>query len=78
VAREGGSAGRQTPLLRIRKEKSRDVARLEEELSDLLAAPVEISVKRRTRRGEQGEVTIAFGSLDELNGLIDKLRKMAL
>jgi ParB family chromosome partitioning protein len=34
---------------------------------------VEIRVKRRTRRGEQGEIAIAFGSLDELNGLLDKL-----
>ena len=55
------------------KTKSRDIARLEERLSDLLTAAVEIRVKRRTRRGEAGEVAIAFGSLDELNGLLDKL-----
>ena len=67
-------AGRQTPLLRVKSEKSRDVVRLEEELSDLLTAQVEIIVKRKTKRGEQGEITIQFGSLDELNGLIDKLR----
>ena len=67
-------AGRQTPLLRVKADKSRDVLRLEEELSDLLTAQVEIIVKKRTKRGEQGEVTIQFGSLDELNGLIDKLR----
>ncbi len=67
-------AGRQKPLLRVKSEKSRDVLRLEEELSDLLTADVQIHVKKRTKRGEQGEVTIAFGSLDELNGLIDKLR----
>jgi ParB family chromosome partitioning protein len=67
-------AGRQTPLLRVKAEKSRDVLRLEEELSDLLTAQVQILVKKRTKRGEQGEVTIQFGSLDELNGLIDKLR----
>jgi ParB family chromosome partitioning protein len=30
-------------------------------------------VKKRTARGEQGEVAIAFGSLDELNGLLQKL-----
>jgi len=48
--------------------------RLEEELSDLLTSAVEIRIRKRTRRGEQGEVAIAFGSLDELNGLIDKLR----
>ena len=67
-------AGRQTPLLRVAQEKSRDVVRLEEELSDFLTAQVEIHVKRKTKRGEQGEITIQFGSLDELNGLIDKLR----
>jgi len=72
VARSG--AGRQTPLLRVKNDKSRDVLRLEEELSDLLTAQVEIHVKKRTKRGEQGEVSIQFGSLEELNGLIDKLR----
>lgn len=69
-------AGRQTPLLSVRKDKSRDVVRLEEELSDLLAAQVEINVKRRTKRGEQGDVIIQFASLDELNGLIDRLRRL--
>jgi ParB family chromosome partitioning protein len=34
---------------------------------------VEIRVKRRTRRGETGEVAIAFGSLEELNGLLERL-----
>ena len=74
VARNG--AGRQKPLMRMKNgnDKSRDVLRLEEELSDALAAQVEIHVKKRTKRGEQGELTIQFGSLDELNGLIDKLR----
>jgi len=73
VARTQGM-GRQTPLLRVKQEKSRDLQRIEEALSDLLTAPVQIHVRKRTKRGEQGEVTIAFGSLDELNGLIDKLR----
>jgi ParB family chromosome partitioning protein len=53
--------------------KGRDVARLEEELSDILAAAVDIRIKRRTARGEQGEVAIAFGSLEELNGLLERL-----
>jgi ParB family chromosome partitioning protein len=64
---------RQQPLLRVAREKPRDVARIEEELSDALTAKVEIRIKKRTKRGEQGEVAIAFGSLDELNGLLDKL-----
>jgi ParB family chromosome partitioning protein len=61
-----------------KKEKSRDVRRVEEELSDLLMAQVEVKVKKRVKRlgkiEEMGELTIQFGSLDELNGLIDKLR----
>jgi ParB family chromosome partitioning protein len=59
-------------------EKSRDVRRLEEELSDLLTAEVEVRVKKRVKRNgraeEMGEVAIQFGSLEELSGLIDKLR----
>ena len=67
---------RQQPLLRVKRPRSRDVVRLEEELSDLLTAKVEIRVKssKRGREGEQGEVAIAFASLDELNGLLEKLR----
>jgi ParB family chromosome partitioning protein len=53
--------------------KARDITRLEERLADRLTAPVEIRVKRRTRRGEQGEIAIRFDSLDELNGLLEKL-----
>jgi ParB family transcriptional regulator, chromosome partitioning protein len=56
-----------------RKPKPRDLARLEERLADRLTAAVEIRVKRRTARGEAGEIAIRFGSLDELNGLLDKL-----
>jgi ParB family chromosome partitioning protein len=51
----------------------REIARLQERLADALAAAVEIRVKRRTKRGEQGEIAIRFDSLDELNGLLDKL-----
>jgi ParB family transcriptional regulator, chromosome partitioning protein len=47
--------------------------RLEEQLADALATAVEIRVHRKTQRGEQGEIAIAFGSLDELNGLLEKL-----
>lgn len=74
VAKTQGQ-GRQTPLLRVKSEKTRDVLRLEEELSDLLTAQVSIHIRRKTLRGEQGELTIQFGSLDELDGLIDKLRR---
>ncbi|MBC7717254.1 MAG: ParB/RepB/Spo0J family partition protein [Pseudorhodobacter sp.] len=72
VQRAGASA-RQKPLLREAQQKSRDIARIEQELSDALTAAVEVRVKKRTKRGEQGEVAIAFGSLEELNGLLEKL-----
>ncbi len=64
-----------------KKEKSRDIKRIEEELSDLLMAAVEVRVKKRVKRHgrleDVGELSIGFGSLDELNGLIDKLRGTA-
>lgn len=72
LANRAGSS-RQKPLIKVQAEKPRDLRRIEEELSDALTATVEIRVKKRTRHGEQGEVAIAFGSLDELNGLLDKL-----
>ncbi|MEJ6021289.1 ParB/RepB/Spo0J family partition protein [Ramlibacter sp. PS4R-6] len=59
-------------------EKSRDLRRVEEELSDLLTAEVDVRVKKRVKRNgrveETGEVAIQFSSLEELNGLIDRLR----
>jgi ParB family transcriptional regulator, chromosome partitioning protein len=73
VARLAAHGGRQAPLLRVKTEKPRDLLRLEEQLADRLAAAVDIRVKRKTRRGETGEIAIAFGSLDELNGLLHKL-----
>ena len=73
VHRQHDEAGRAPAAASPAPAKSRDVQRLEDLLSDLLTAPVEIRVKRRTRRGEQGEVAIAFGSLDELNGLLERL-----
>lgn len=72
VARADDSS-RQKPAPRVTDAKSRDLLRIEQDLSDALTAKVEVRVKKRTARGEQGEVAIAFGSLDELNGLLDKL-----
>lgn len=61
-----------------KKEKSRDIRRVEEELADLLAAQVEVRIKKRVKRHgrmeEMGELAIGFGSLDALNGLIERLR----
>ena len=60
-----------------KKEKSRDLKRVEEELSDLLMAQVEVRVKKRVKRNgrmeDMGEISIQFASLDELNGLIERL-----
>ena len=61
-----------------KKEKSRDMKRVEEELSDLLMAAVEVRVKKRVKRAgrmeDMGELAIQFGSIEELNGLIERLR----
>lgn len=58
--------------------KSADVRRVEEELSDLLMAQVEVRIKKRVKRHgkveETGELAIQFGSIDALNGLIARLR----
>jgi ParB family chromosome partitioning protein len=48
-----------------------DGRRLQEELSDSLGA----TVKLKPRRGGRGSVVIDYGSLDELQGLIARLRK---
>jgi len=62
-----------------KRDKSRDVKRVEEELSDLLAAQVEVRVKKHVKRGgkvlDQGELAIQFSSMDELNALIDRIRQ---
>jgi ParB family chromosome partitioning protein len=47
----------------------RDLARLQERLADALAAPVTIRANARGR----GSVTIGFGSLDQFQGLLDRL-----
>ena len=58
---------------RTKAQKPRELLRIEQQLSDILTAEVDIRVKKRTPRGEQGELAIAFGSLDELNGLLARL-----
>jgi ParB family chromosome partitioning protein len=52
------------------KEKSRDLERLEEELSDEMATTVSIKVGARNK----GEMVIAFAGLDQLDGIIARLR----
>ena len=61
-----------------RPTKTADVSSVEEELSDLLTAQVEVRIKKRVKRHgrveETGELAIQFGSIDALNGLIARLR----
>jgi ParB family chromosome partitioning protein len=52
------------------KEKSRDITRLEEELSDALATPVTIKLGAKNK----GQLIISFSDLDALDGVIAKLR----
>ena len=51
----------------------RDVLRLQEELSDYLGASVDI---RTTKKGS-GSVRIEFGNLDQLEGILQRLRPSA-
>ena len=66
-----------TPMARANRQRGRDIDRIEQQLSDALSAPVEVRVKKRTTKGEVGEVVIAFTSLDELNGLLLRLGHVA-
>ncbi len=52
------------------KKADRDLERLEEELSDGLGATVKISANRKGA----GSLTIRFGSLDQLDGLLARLK----
>ena len=47
-----------------------DIARLEQELTETLCAPVSL----RHRAGGKGEMTIRYTSLDELDGILERLR----
>ena len=52
------------------KKEDRDVARLEEELADALGAQVKIKMSAKGA----GQIAIGFSSLDQLDGLLEKLR----
>jgi len=56
------------------KEKSRDITRLEEELSDILATQVSI----KTGAKNKGQLIINFSDLDALDGVITRLRGEAV
>lgn len=64
------SAGDATPAATRAPQKSSDWLHVEQELSDLLMATVTIRLKKRAA----GELAISFGSLDALDGLIERLR----
>ena len=51
--------------------KDRDLLRLEEELADLLGASVNI----RTNRKGRGRLSIDFADLDQLDGILSRLRQ---
>jgi ParB family chromosome partitioning protein len=55
---------------KAKAEPSGDLARLEEELSDIVGAPVAIAANARGA----GKLVIRFNDLDQLDGLIARLR----
>ncbi|MDR5752067.1 MULTISPECIES: ParB/RepB/Spo0J family partition protein [unclassified Caballeronia] len=69
------STTKETPATkaRVANDGGRDTRRLEEELSDLLSASVKIKVGGRGR----GKLTIDFGDLDSLEGILSRLRGTA-
>lgn len=69
VRRQDGQDG--APKKTRSSEKPRDLMRLEEELSDAVAARVSIRLKAKNR----GELTIDFSGLDELEGLVARLKR---
>jgi ParB family chromosome partitioning protein len=58
------------PSKAFKQKKSRDLSRLEDELADTLSAAVNIKLGR----GGRGQLSIEFGSLDALDGIIARLR----
>jgi ParB family chromosome partitioning protein len=63
------SLGQKNSKTGSKAEKPRDLLRLEEALSDALATSVSIKINARNA----GEVVIAFGSLDQLDGITKRL-----
>ena len=62
-----------TPVRAVAKSIDKDVRRLQDELSDLLGAEVQIVANSKG----QGKVSIRYHSLDQLDGLISAMRKNA-
>lgn len=59
------------PARKAAASQSRDLQRLEEDLADLVGASVKISANRKGA----GTLAIRFSSLDQLDGLLERLRR---
>lgn len=66
----GWQGGRSKKATTPPKAKTADVAHLEQELTELLCAPVQV----RHQASNKGQVVIGYTSLDELDGLLARLR----
>jgi ParB family chromosome partitioning protein len=58
------------PTPKVGQEKNRDLVRLEEDIADAIGATVKVSANRKGA----GALTIRFGSLDQLDGILKRLR----
>jgi ParB family chromosome partitioning protein len=70
VAHASRTSGGGNGAARPAAPRSRDIVRLEEELADRLAATVRLSANARGR----GKLVIEFASLDQLDGIVERLR----
>lgn len=68
VARGGASKGRK---IKKPSARSRDIVRLEDELADELGASVHLQADSRGK----GALTIRFSSLDQLDGIVARLKR---
>ncbi len=59
------------PTPRVPRTVDRDVARLQEELAQKLGTSVQIKQKKKGR----GTLIVAYGSLEQLDGFLEKLRR---
>ncbi|HUY02795.1 MAG TPA: ParB/RepB/Spo0J family partition protein, partial [Rhodocyclaceae bacterium] len=66
VGRELNPPTRKGPVAKA----DRDLLRLEEELADAIGAPVKLSAGK----AGSGRLTINYGSLEQLDGIIERLR----
>ena len=69
VARGGATKARKTS--KKAPPRGRDIVRLEDELADTLGADVRLQADARGK----GELTIKFASLDQLEGIVARLRR---